>query len=121
MGTTDRVIEDGKVAIILNATEYDGSYEPWYFGIEDFTAETVQERLYNPKIVRKIEQDIYENSSASRNFTRQELEEMGVSGLIPYSITLRILYVPVGTKFRVSTNYMNREWLLTVDDLIYTA
>jgi hypothetical protein len=87
----DKVIKDGWVAVILSC-DYGGGWYSWH---------SIENLLYDPKIV-----GVLEDNTISK-FAAWELIKSYVNGLYPEEIIsgeerLAVVWVPVGSKFRVA-------------------
>jgi hypothetical protein len=105
METIEKVIRDGKVAVIVSH----GYGAGWYTWGGD------ERLLYHPKIVEMVEQG--RRLEIDSDWVK---ENIGIDVYACGADGLTIVWLPVGTAFRVD-EYDGAESLLTIEDLNLTA
>ena len=102
----DKVIRDGKVAVLVSSG-YGAGWSTW---VSDEYRETY---LFHPKFVGMVEE------GRELEITSEWIEkELGIETTYTYtggSDGLHIVWVPVGTQFRIE-EYYGAESLRTIDD-----
>lgn len=104
----EKVIRDGKVAVLLSAG-YGAGWGSWNYGIHDVI-------MFHPKIVQMVE------DGREMDITEEWLEkELGLEGVYTGGRDgLYIKWVPEGTKFRID-EYDGAETIITDEDLNIVA
>lgn len=106
----EKVVRDGKVAIVLSAG-YGAGWGSWNYGVHEVI-------MFHPKIVQMVE------DGREMDITEEWLEkELGLEGVCLYTggrEGLYIEWVPEGTRFRID-EYDGAERIITIDDLNMVA
>lgn len=104
----EKVVRDGKVAIVLSAG-YGAGWGSWNYGVHEVI-------MFHPKIVQMVE------DGREMDITEEWLEkELGLEGVYTGGREgLYIEWVPEGTKFRID-EYDGAERIITIDDLDMVA
>ena len=98
----DKVIRDGKVAVLVSRG-YGAGWSTWTDEIETY--------LFHPKLVQMVEEE--RHSEITTEWMEQELGlDVSYTG---GTVGLEIQWVPIGTKF-VIDEYDGHESLRTIDD-----
>lgn len=104
----DKVIRDGKVAVLVSLG-YGAGWSTW---VSDEYRETY---LFHPKLVGMVEEG--RQDEITSEWLEQELD-MGEWSYAGGTEGLEIHWVPVGTKFYID-EYDGNETLLTFDDMTW--
>ena len=104
----EKVIRDGKVAVVLSAG-YGAGWGSWNYGVHEVI-------MFHPKIVQMVEDE------REMDITEEWLEkELGLEGIYAGGREgLYIKWVPEGTKFRLD-EYDGAESIVTDEDLDMVA
>ena len=104
----EKVIRDGKVAVVLSAG-YGAGWGSWNYGVHEVI-------MFHPKIVQMVEE------GREMELTEEWLEkELGLKDVYTGGREgLYIEWVPEGTKFRID-EYDGAERIITIDDLDMVA
>jgi hypothetical protein len=104
----EKVVRDGKVAIVLSAG-YGAGWGSWNYGVHDVI-------MFHPKIIQMVEE------GREMDITEEWLEkELGLEGVYTGGREgLYIEWVPEGTKFRID-EYDGAETIITDEDLDMVA
>ena len=102
----EKVVKDGKVAVLISP----GYGAGWYTWNTDYP-----ELLFHPKIVELVEQQ--RNNEITEEWVEENLK---ISIYTGGACDLEIVWLPVGTNFRIN-EYDGHESLLIDNDLILTA
>lgn len=104
----EKVVRDGKVAIVLSAG-YGAGWGSWNYGVHDVI-------MFHPKIVQMVEE------GREMDITEEWLEkELGLEEVFTGGRGgLYIKWVPEGTKFRID-EYDGAETIITDEDLDMVA
>jgi len=104
----EKVVRDGKVAVLLSAG-YGAGWGSWNYGVHDVI-------MFHPKIVQMVE------DGREMDITEEWLEgELGLEGVYTGGREgLYIKWVPEGTKFRLD-EYDGAESITTDEDLNMVA
>ena len=106
----EKVVRDGKVAVVLSAG-YGAGWGSWNYGVHEVI-------MFHPKIVQMVE------DGREMDITEEWLKkELGLTDVFVYTggrEGLYIKWVPEGTRFRID-EYDGAESIITEDDLNMVA
>jgi hypothetical protein len=102
----EKVIKNGEVAIVLT----------YSFGVgwSTWNPDHAETLLFHPSIIKAVEDgEIITESWLKDNLGLKDICVLGADKLC-------VVWLPVGTKFTV-IEYDGSEYIITLDDLVYTA